>query len=89
MTAIQPTGRRPRQVTAGRIGVYAFLLTAAVFFLLPLWIMLLTSLKPMEEVRLGNILALPLDATIEPWARAWSHACTGLDCEGISVGFWN
>jgi glucose/mannose transport system permease protein len=82
-------GRRPRHLTASRVGVYAFLVSAALFFLLPLWIMLVTSLKPMEEVRLGNILAWPSDPTLEPWVMAWSKACTGLECNGISVGFWN
>jgi glucose/mannose transport system permease protein len=89
MSAIEPQGRRPRHPTAGRIGIYAFLITAALFFLLPLWIMIVTSLKPMEEIRLGNILALPAAMTFEAWSKAWSSACTGLECNGISVGFWN
>ena len=63
--------------------------TSALFFLLPLWIMVVTSLKPMEEIRLGNILALPAAMTFDAWIKAWSSACTGLECNGISVGFWN
>jgi glucose/mannose transport system permease protein len=89
MTAAAPSGRRPRHLTWGRIGVYAFLLASAAFFLLPLWIMLLTSVKTMDEIRLGNILAWPADPTFQPWIAAWSEACTGLACEGIQVGFWN
>jgi glucose/mannose transport system permease protein len=89
MSAAEPQGRRPQRLTVGRIGIYAFLLTAALFFLLPLWIMVMTSLKPMEEIRLGNILALPAAMTFEAWTKAWSSACTGLECNGISVGFWN
>jgi len=85
----EPQGRRPRRLTIGRVGLYAFLLTAALFFLLPLWIMVVTSLKPMEEIRLGNIVALPSTLTFEAWTKAWSSACTGLECNGISVGFWN
>ena len=78
-----------RTWTPARIGIYAFLLTAAAFFLLPLYIMLVTSFKSMEEIRLGNIFALPMRITIEPWRQAWSTACTGVACEGISSGFWN
>ncbi|MBJ6127826.1 carbohydrate ABC transporter permease [Microvirga splendida] len=89
MSAAVPQGRRPRHLTVGRLGVYAFLVTAALFFMLPLWIMVVTSLKPMEEIRLGNILALPAAMTFEAWSKAWSSACTGLECNGISVGFWN
>jgi glucose/mannose transport system permease protein len=82
---------RPRRsfLTPARLGVYAFLASAALFFLLPLYVMGITSIKPMTEIRAGNIFALPLAITFEPWAQAWSSACTGLECNGISVGFWN
>ncbi len=80
---------RPRHVTWGRIGLYVFMISVAIFFLLPLWIMLLTSIKTMDEIRLGNILAWPGVMTFESWITAWSSACTGLTCDGISVGFWN
>lgn len=72
-----------------RWGIYAFLLTAALFFLAPLYIMLVTSFKTMEEIRLGQLFALPMNATLEPWRAAWSEVCTGVSCEGISAGFWN
>jgi glucose/mannose transport system permease protein len=74
---------------AARIGLYAFLASAALFFLLPLYVMLATSLKPMDEIRLGNIFALPLAPTLEAWRVAWSEACTGAACEGVQAGFWN
>ena len=83
-----PTGRRSR-VTPARVGLYALLISSAAFFLLPLYVMLATSLKPMEEIRLGQLFALPLHFTIEPWRQAWASACTGLECRGIQVGFWN
>ncbi|MGI9503600.1 MAG: carbohydrate ABC transporter permease, partial [Geminicoccaceae bacterium] len=83
------SGRRPRHVTWGRIGLYTFMIGVGLFFLLPLWIMLVTSLKTMDEIRIGNILAWPAMMTLEPWIAAWSSACTGLECEGIRVGFWN
>jgi glucose/mannose transport system permease protein len=51
--------------------------------------MVVTSLKSMPEVRLGNILALPADLSLEAWRKAWFSACTGLTCNGIRVGFWN
>ena len=89
MTAVEPAGRPPRGLTAGRIGVYAFLLISALFFLTPLWIMVVTSLKTMNEVRQGHIMAWPDVLTFQPWIDAWANACTGLECHGISVGFWN
>jgi len=85
----RPPPRRRSRLTPARIGIYAFLLSAAVFFLLPLYVMLVTSVKPMSEIRLGNLLALPNHLTLAPWHDAWQSACTGLDCNGIQVGFWN
>ena len=81
--------RRTRRLNASRIGVYAFLLTAALFFLLPLYIMLTTSFKSMDEIRLGHLFALPLAPSLDAWRTAWSEACTGVSCEGVRVGFWN
>ena len=72
-----------------RIGLYIFLASAALFFLLPLYVMLGTSLKSMEEIRAGHILALPLAPTLDAWRAAWSEACTGAACQGVQGGFWN
>ena len=85
----EPQGRRPRRLSPGRIGLYAFLVITALFFLAPLYVMVVTSLKSMPEIRQGNILGLPQAASLDAWVKAWSHACTGLTCNGISVGFWN
>jgi glucose/mannose transport system permease protein len=88
-SAARPAPKRRSHFTPARFGVYAFLITAALFFLLPLYVMLVTSVKPMTEIRMGHLLALPMHFTLEPWHDAWAAACTGLDCNGIQVGFWN
>ncbi|MEO1224091.1 MAG: carbohydrate ABC transporter permease [Pseudomonadota bacterium] len=82
---------RPKgfQITPGRIGLYAFLIISALFFLIPLLIVFNTSLKPMDEIRAGDIFDLPIDPSFAAWAEAWTSACTGRNCEGIRVGFWN
>jgi glucose/mannose transport system permease protein len=87
---VQPSMRaRRKRITPARLGLYAFLITAALFFLLPLYVMIVTSLKPMEEIRQGGILALPHAWTLAPWRQAWSAVCTGAACEGVRTGFWN
>ncbi|MDL2355091.1 MAG: carbohydrate ABC transporter permease [Pseudomonadota bacterium] len=75
--------------TAARFGTYLFLFGAALFFLLPLYVMLTTSFKTMDDIRAGGIFALPLSFTTEPWRLAWSEVCTGAACEGVRAGFWN
>ena len=90
MSALEtPRGRKPARLTPGRIGLYVFLVVAAAFFLLPAVVMVLTSLKTMEEIRQGQIFALPLAFDLAAWSKAWSSACTGLACNGISIGFLN
>ncbi|TCN29007.1 carbohydrate ABC transporter membrane protein 2 (CUT1 family) [Sinorhizobium americanum] len=85
-----PSGRKPRRRLSRRnIIVYGTLIVVALYYLLPLYVMIVTSLKGMPEIRVGNIFAPPLEITFEPWVKAWAEACTGLNCDGLSRGFWN
>ncbi|UVK54367.1 carbohydrate ABC transporter permease [Mesorhizobium sp. AR02] len=72
-----------------RFGLYAFLIVSAAFFLLPLLLIISNSLKPLEEIRQGNLLALPVRPTFDAWITAWKSACTGLECGGVRPGLWN
>ena len=85
-----PSGPKPtRSLTSRNIMLYGLLIVAAVYWLLPLYVMVVTSLKGLPEVRLGNVFSPPMQVTFEPWVKAWDSACTGLTCEGLKVGFWN
>ena len=88
--AVGPSGPKPRHVLSRRnIFLYGTLIVVALYYLLPLYVMVVTSLKGMPEIRLGNIFSPPMEITVEPWVKAWSSACTGLNCDGLSRGFWN
>ena len=67
----------------------ALLLIFALVYLGPLYVMLNTSFKGIEEIRNGNILALPEALNGSAWSKAWSSACTGGDCYGLAPYFWN
>ncbi len=85
-----PRGPKPRKMLSRRnIILYWTLLVVAVYYLIPLYVMLVTSVKGMPEIRLGNIFSPPVEVTFEPWVKAWAQACTGLNCDGLSRGFWN
>ena len=87
---VEPRGPKPRSFfTPSRIMIYGVLIVAALYYLLPLYVMITTSLKGLPEIRLGNIFGPPLEVTFEPWVKAWTSACTGLTCEGLAPGFWN
>ncbi|MGO4852360.1 carbohydrate ABC transporter permease [Phaeovulum sp. W22_SRMD_FR3] len=83
-------GPRPRPALSRRnIIVYGILGLLAFYYLLPIYVMIMTSLKGMPEIRVGNIFAPPVAITFEPWVKAWSSVCTGLNCDGLSRGFLN
>ena len=73
----------------GRAFIYLILLFFAFLYLAPLYVMFTTSLKDIEEIRSGNLMALPIDPTFYAWKKAWSSACTGSECNGLAPYFWN
>ena len=72
-----------------RLAIYGALLLFAAIYLLPLFVMLVTSFKTLDEVHGGDMLQLPQQPTIAPWLNAWGTACIGLTCEGLKGYFWN
>ncbi|MYK30582.1 MAG: carbohydrate ABC transporter permease [Boseongicola sp. SB0670_bin_30] len=83
-------GPKPRRTFSRRnIFLYGTLIMVALYYMLPLYVMIVTSLKGMPEIRLGNIFSPPVEITFQPWVKAWAEACTGLNCDGLSRGFWN
>lgn len=69
--------------------IYTALLIFAVYYLLPLFVMLTNSLKTLDEIRAGNMLAFPRSITIEPWLKAWDTAQIGVDPSGLKPYFMN
>ena len=76
-------------INIGRVMIYLILLFFALIYLAPLYVMFTTSLKDIEEIRSGNLMALPVNPTFYAWTKAWSSACTGSECEGLAPYFWN
>ena len=82
-------GRRPsghslttRIVIYGLLGLFAFV------YLVWLVVMVMTSLKPLDEVTGGNMFALPRHLTFEPWSMAWGEARIGVsETRGINGYF--
>lgn len=79
----------PRRIKGSSIAIFVFLCMCAAFMVIPLYVIIVTSLKPIDEITLGRIFALPVNWTLQPWNEAWNAMCTGLTCDGIKVGFAN
>lgn len=73
----------------GRLIIYSLLLLCALYYIAPLYVMLSTSFKSLDEIRSGNLLSWPQDWNTASWSKAWSSACTGVTCAGLQPFFWN
>ncbi len=59
------------------------------YYTLPLFVMVVTSLKSLPEIRQGALLGLPKDIVFDAWSTAWGSACAGVTCVGLKPYFWN
>lgn len=75
--------------TPQRVLLYVVLILLALVFLTPVYVMLVNSIKPLDEIRGGNLVSLPLAPTIEPWLQAWSKAQIGVQPTGLKPYFLN
>ncbi len=69
--------------------LYFVLVLFAFYFIFPLYVMLVTSFKTMEEIRQGNLLTLPGQLNIESWAVAWGGRGYGAGDTYLRPYFWN
>ncbi len=74
---------------AARVFVYLVLLLFALFYLLPLYLMGVNSVKPLAEITGGRMMSLPETFTLAPWASAWSTAQIGVEPTGLRPYFIN
>ena len=83
----------PRRGAAGKVALrwllYLLLCTFALYYMMPLFVMITTSLKNLEEIRTSSLMSLPREVTFAAWSTAWSSACAGIQCEGLRPFFWN
>ena len=78
-----------RRRTAERVALYFTLGLFAFLFLLPMYVLLVNSVKPLAEIQAGGMMALPQQWTLEPWQLAWSTAQIGVDATGLRPYFAN
>lgn len=85
-------GAQDQAVRTGRITrtfIYVVLIFFALFYLLPFFIMLINSIKPLPEITSGNMMSLPAEPTLAPWKSAWSTAQIGVEATGLKPYFLN
>ena len=83
----QDTAVRTTRFT--RVFIYGLLIFFAAYYMMPLFVMIVNSLKPLSEITSGNMMALPTVWTLEPWRQAWSSAQIGIEPTGLKPYFVN
>jgi len=81
-------GKTPGEILF-RVCIYSILIVAAIYYLIPLIIMVFTSVKTMNDIRTGTLISYPREFTQDAWKAAWGSACIGVTCHGIKGYFWN
>jgi glucose/mannose transport system permease protein len=81
--------RKKKGISPRSIAIIVFLAICAAFFCVPLYVIITTSFKTMEQIRLGEVFSLPAPFTFDAWWSAWDNACSGIRCDGLKMGFWN
>lgn len=81
--------RKKKGITPRSIAIIVFLTICAAFFCVPLYVIIVTSFKTMDQIRMGDIFSLPMPFTWDAWWSAWDNACSGIRCDGLKIGFWN
>jgi len=79
----------PVKHRGAKVTTFLILVFFALLFALPLYVMIVTSLKSMDEIRLGHIFALPQHPNFDAWDTAWNKAASGFTNTGLKSGFWN
>jgi|TARA_B110000438_G_C15815824_1_gene651905 glucose/mannose transport system permease protein len=69
--------------------LYFILILFSLYFIFPLVVMILTSLKTMEEIRQGTLLTLPKTITLDYWKIAWGGRGYGAGDTFLRPYFWN
>ncbi len=77
--------RRP----AGRALIYAVLGMFVAFYLAPLIVVALNSVRSVAEISRTSVLGIPQALHLENWAIAWGRYCMASVCEGVRPYMWN
>jgi len=70
MTTISPQPAAPSRISPARIAIYAILIAAGILFLVPVYMVLVTSFKSIDQVSIDTMWNLPTAFTLQSFSRA-------------------
>ncbi len=85
-----PTPARPKSWTTQlpRLLIYFVLIAFAVFYLMPIYVLLITGMKSFSEVSLHSMWDLPKTLSLDSFAKAW-FGSPSEGFRGLGENFWN
>ena len=83
---VTPKGWRNRLL---RLLLFLVLGLFVLYYLVPLFVMVATSLKSLDEIREGSLISWPRNPNFDAWGKAWDSACVGVRCNGLRPYMWN
>lgn len=88
MSAVPVPSERPRGLRPGRILIYVVLVVFALFYLMPIYVLLITGLKSFTEVSLDRMWNLPQSLSFDSFRDAWfGNESTAIN--GLAQNFMN
>ena len=72
-----------------KLVVYVLLCLFALYYLLPLGVVILNSFRDLPDISRNGLIGLPRTFSLDYWSLAWSKFCVGGTCEGIQPFFFN
>jgi glucose/mannose transport system permease protein len=88
VSAVPVPSERPRGLRPGRILIYGVLIVFALFYLMPIYVLLITGLKSFTEVSLDRMWNLPQSLSFDSFRDAWfGNESTAIN--GLAQNFMN
>jgi glucose/mannose transport system permease protein len=72
-----------------RLLVYALLIGFAAFYLTPLLVVVLNSVRTAQDIGATSVIGFPREFALDNFSRAWGSYCIAQTCSGISPYMWN
>ncbi|WP_395814776.1 carbohydrate ABC transporter permease [Devosia sp.] len=82
-------GAASRKRLISRIIIYGLLTVFALFYIGPLFVVVVNSFRPLQEISANGLLSLPQSLHLSAWPQAWGEFCIGGQCAGMQRYFWN
>jgi glucose/mannose transport system permease protein len=73
----------------GMLVVYGLLTLFALYYLLPIVVVVLNSFRDLGDIARTGLVGFPQSFSLKYWAAAWGTFCVGGTCHGVSPYFYN